>query len=204
MGGKIAVIGWGSLIWNPGVGAEKLNIDGLWRCDGPKLPVQFARISGGDRLTLVLLDEADPMTTYWAIHESSDPSKAKSNLGRREGNTKNPENVVDEVLSDGKAKTKNMETIQVWLKEKKIERAIWTNFSCNFEEKLEEKKYSEDKAAEYLHGLAKNNNIDCARTYITRTPPQSRNKFFKRVITEFNWTPEDDTYFAKFLDGGAK
>lgn len=38
---KIAVIGWGSLIWCP----KGLKIRDKWKNDGPKLPIEFARIS---------------------------------------------------------------------------------------------------------------------------------------------------------------
>lgn len=201
MVGNIAVIGWGSLIWNPGVGEKKLNIKGSWRCDGPKLPVQFARISGTkkDCLTLVLLDEAAPMTTYWAIHESDDPSIARKNLGRREGRKKNPESAVDDVLSNGIANTKNSETIQAWLKEKNLQQAIWTGLGGNFSEELKVP-FSEQEALKYLQRLTASNSFDSAKTYITRTPPQIRNEFFERIISELAWKPEDRAYFDQFLE----
>lgn len=46
----IACIGWGSLIWD----RRNLDVDGVWRVDGPMLPVEFARQSGDGRVTLVL------------------------------------------------------------------------------------------------------------------------------------------------------
>jgi len=48
---KIAVIAWGSLVWDP----RDLDIEPEWREDGPLLPVEFARFSGRERLTLVLV-----------------------------------------------------------------------------------------------------------------------------------------------------
>jgi hypothetical protein len=47
---KIAVIGWGSLIWCPG----SLRIQTAWHNDGPSLPIEFARILKDGRLTLVI------------------------------------------------------------------------------------------------------------------------------------------------------
>lgn len=38
---KIVVLGWGSLIWNPG----DLKINSEWQKDGPTLPIEFARVS---------------------------------------------------------------------------------------------------------------------------------------------------------------
>jgi hypothetical protein len=47
---KIAVLGWGSLIWQP----RELRISlPIWKTDGPELPVEFARVSMDGRLTLV-------------------------------------------------------------------------------------------------------------------------------------------------------
>jgi hypothetical protein len=48
--GAIAVIGWGSLIWCPGI----LRTKSRWHSDGPALPIEFARISGDNRLSLVI------------------------------------------------------------------------------------------------------------------------------------------------------
>ena len=45
---KIAVLGWGSLIWDP----KELDANNEWNNDGPFLPIEFARISNNGRLTL--------------------------------------------------------------------------------------------------------------------------------------------------------
>ncbi|HOW68396.1 MAG TPA: hypothetical protein P5055_13320 [Candidatus Paceibacterota bacterium] len=47
---SIAILGWGSLIWNP----RDLPITGDWQGDGPVLPIEFTRISDNGRLTLVI------------------------------------------------------------------------------------------------------------------------------------------------------
>lgn len=41
--GQIAIIGWGSLVWDP----RDLPIESPWHDDGPELPIEFARISSG-------------------------------------------------------------------------------------------------------------------------------------------------------------
>ncbi len=51
----VAVIGWGSLIWNPApAGRTALQVQGQFAADGPILPLAFTRISGDKRLTLVI------------------------------------------------------------------------------------------------------------------------------------------------------
>lgn len=50
----IAIVGWGSLIWQPG----ELEVASDWSNDGPVLPIEFSRVSADGRLTLVI----DPKT----------------------------------------------------------------------------------------------------------------------------------------------
>ena len=59
---KIAILGWGSLIWNPRI----LKVAGDWTLDGPTLPIEFSRISDNDRLTLVIdeMDGTELVTRY--------------------------------------------------------------------------------------------------------------------------------------------
>ena len=62
---KIAVIGWGSLIWSK----RDLEIEGDWIIGGgPVLPLEFSRVSKDGRLTLVI-DHTNgvAVTTSYAI-----------------------------------------------------------------------------------------------------------------------------------------
>ncbi len=44
---RIAVLGWGSLIWNP----QQLEVRGPFEPDGPELRIELTSVSGYDRLT---------------------------------------------------------------------------------------------------------------------------------------------------------
>jgi hypothetical protein len=82
---RLAVIGWGSLIWCPG----ELAIATRWHLNGPFLPLEFARISKDGRPTLVIHPHAAQVRTYWAISRFDDLGDAIENLRKREGtNTK--------------------------------------------------------------------------------------------------------------------
>ncbi len=81
---KIAVLGWGSLIWNP----RELRISGEWHSDGPLLPVEFARVSQDERLTLVLYPEAEPIQVLWALSACPSLEEAEENLADREGTSR--------------------------------------------------------------------------------------------------------------------
>ena len=77
---KIAVVAWGSLVWEPrGQTAAR------FAPNGPLLPVEFCRVSGGGRLTLVI-DETfgDVCRTYSAPGALNDLDAAIENLRRRE------------------------------------------------------------------------------------------------------------------------
>ena len=78
---KIAVLGWGSLVWNPKRESVALNIgDDKWSSDGPALPVEFARISKDKRLTLVLFPAGEKVTVLWAIMAPKNLDEAIDNL----------------------------------------------------------------------------------------------------------------------------
>jgi hypothetical protein len=47
---KVVVIAWGSLVWNRG----QLAVTTEFQPNGPLLPIEFSRVSGDGRLTLVI------------------------------------------------------------------------------------------------------------------------------------------------------
>jgi hypothetical protein len=77
---RIAILVWGSLYWEP----RDLNTTGEWFFNGPILPIEFSRISGGNRLTLVITPGFDTITTLYAISGLEDLPAAIENLRIRE------------------------------------------------------------------------------------------------------------------------
>ena len=82
----IAIIGWGSLIWDP----RDLPREGIWQDDGPELPIEFSRISVDARLTLVI-DPADgsPVKTRYVLSPRTSLDDAIEDLRSREGTSRN-------------------------------------------------------------------------------------------------------------------
>lgn len=77
----IAVIGWGSLLWNP----RHLRHLPPWRRDGPHLPVEFARQARDGRVSLVSVDgHPTRAATFWAESDCPDIVSAVKDLAHRE------------------------------------------------------------------------------------------------------------------------
>lgn len=80
---RIGVLAWGSLVWAQG----DLRTDSRWHNNGPVLPLEFARESTGPRVTLVIVDGYEHLsTTYWAVSSEPAVDLAGSNLRARERN----------------------------------------------------------------------------------------------------------------------
>jgi hypothetical protein len=61
---RIAILAWGSLVWNRGSLAVAADFEAL----GPRLPIEFCRVSGDGRLTLVIDENVGAFcTTYSAV-----------------------------------------------------------------------------------------------------------------------------------------
>ena len=129
---KIAILGWGSLIWCPG----SLAIRTAWHADGPQLPIEFARISDDERLTLVILPGRQKQPTYWALSSFDKLELAKANLQKREG-CKRASDIHCAVASQGSGSDdKIVSEVSAWLKDKPdLDAAAWTGLTSNWEEK---------------------------------------------------------------------
>jgi hypothetical protein len=78
---NIVCLGWGSLIWDP----RCLPLHGDWKTNGPVLPLEFARQSQDDRVTLVITPDGAPCPTLWAELSVATLDEAIAALMAREG-----------------------------------------------------------------------------------------------------------------------
>ena len=76
----IACLGWGSLIWDP----DGLPV-GEWHKDGPDLPLEFARLSGRGRVTLVLMPDGPRVPVLWTLLDVASLEDGEAALRKREG-----------------------------------------------------------------------------------------------------------------------
>lgn len=154
---KIAIIGWGSLIWDP----RDLPREGVWQDGGPECPIEFSRISRDARLTLVI----DPKNgkaciTLHVLSPRSSLDDARDDLCRREGTNDKNIGWVDLKRETDSRKSHPYEaniydTVIKWCKENGYDAAIWTALASNFKENTG-KDFSSDAALKYLVNLPKN------------------------------------------------
>ena len=178
---KIAVLGWGSLIRNPE--GLKLLPGEKWKKDGPCLPIEFARISGGKRVTLVLFDgyvyDADSWVRVYWNYINLPVKDAIINLMRREGSEyKRIVGYVTQKNCNGRIPIV-IETVRKWMVMKGLSSVIWTD--------LRPKLYKSKEIIEYIKNLEIEDR-DNTKKYIEETPPQIytplREKIEKILSTE--------------------
>ncbi len=176
----IACLGWGSLIWNP----DDLPIDGQWQKDGPELPLEFTRQSNNGRLTLVIDDDAKPLTTLWASMKSKILSEAAEALRLREGRP-NPKFIGRWPSSD--QTFPHQQIIADWAKQRDIEGVVWTALPPKFSG-ISDRKPSVDEAVAYLNTLSGDRRKEAER-YIRCAPQQVRTAYRERFESELGWLP---------------
>ena len=181
----IACLAWGSLVWDP----RELPVRREWFADGPLLPIEFARISCDDRVTLVLLDKAPVVRSLWALMSVSELQLAKEALADREGMTGNDKTKhigywsMDH-NSDGAA----VEEIAEWANRVGIEAVIWTALPPTFGDE-----YSpglSDKVIDHLRSLSHEKRQNAER-YVRRAPRQIDTEVRRRIERELGWLPMD-------------
>lgn len=183
---RIAVIGWGSLLWDERKGDQALEIkldyqgEGVekgWYSDGPQLPIEFARISGSKpgsdskckRLTLVIYPHVPDVKTLWALSIKEELAAAALNLCAREGTSRE---MIGTFRKGGSATNAITQVIADWLdKHSELDAAVWTDLPPNFEEK-QGKHFTPQSAVKYLKKLHSKGYHQDAVEYIRRAPKQ--------------------------------
>jgi len=133
----IAILGWGSLLWD--TRAEFDSTHAAWELDGPRLPLEFSRVSQtrGGVLTLVIDTQAGTeCSVAYALSTRKSADDAIADLRCREGTTLAN---IGYCFVDGSRRqartTKTAEAIAAWAADKKIATAVWTDLASNFEAK---------------------------------------------------------------------
>jgi len=126
---RIAVLGWGSLIWDPRPEFDR-HLTG-WRPGGPWLPLEFCRISESRKKALTLVIDASLGTeveTLYSLSTRSDPQDVVCDLRWREGTTTKNIGYINLITGDARGRDeKVVAAIGGWARENEIRYVIWTD-----------------------------------------------------------------------------
>lgn len=180
----IACLGYGSLVWKPG----QLPLAGGWRPDGPELPVEFARQSDNDRLTLVIVEGAGvaPSRALWAPLAVASMGEARRALREREGCGERwiaawPGGAVDHDSSHwtpGPAAPGHA-AVARWAAERGLEGVVWAALPYGLRHR-QGRLPSLGEALEHLGGLS-GAKLAAAAEYIREAPAQTRTPWRPRL-----------------------
>jgi hypothetical protein len=191
---NLACLGWGSLVWDQ---SRPFAIEGEWREDGPLLPIEFARLSGGGRLTLVLCPGARSVQTLWARMPHADLDEAVFALRMREGAEGRPTPERNIARLSEAMSGEFSQVIGDWARAQGLDDVIWTALPPRWDGQPGRVPVL-DEVMLYLASLAADMKAS-AEEYIRRAPASIRTPYREAIEREFGWLPETDkTVFGDY------
>ncbi|MEM7544764.1 MAG: hypothetical protein AAF367_04440 [Pseudomonadota bacterium] len=186
--GRIAIIGWGSLIWDLDDLASKVEGDWLMGA-GPVMPFEFSRVSPKRKRALaVCIDpaEGDPCPTSAILSARDDIHMAAEDLRARERAPRT------ELIGLCCARTGTVRSrisalipvMEAWCTATGAAGAVWTDLNDNYATVLG-RRFSISDAIAYLKALPEESREEAVR-YITFAPQTTDTKL-RRALTEEAW-----------------
>ena len=184
MAHKIACLGWGSLIGNPGT----LRLNGDWQNTGPQVKVEFVRRSQENHLTLVLFPDAErALSSLWAWMDVASFEEAVDNLAKRERCDK--KHIGSWPQQDGAPTIIDLES---WARNRGADNVIWTALPSKWRNDnglWEDGRWPEvDDAVQHLKGL-KGKQAERAKQYVQCAPEQINTAYRERFADVLDWQP---------------
>jgi hypothetical protein len=167
---KIAILGWGSLLWEGGMEFDTQH--GPWASDGPSLKLEFSRISEKRLKALTLVIDAEhgiKTTVAWCVSKRGILADAMRDLRVREETTL--ENIGRATITPdaGALNCGPSEAgIAAWARTKKLDTVIWTALKTNFQEKTMQP-FSPQAALSHVKTLTVEGKVKAAE-YVWRAP----------------------------------
>lgn len=179
---RIALLGWGSLIWEPG--NLEGHMRGGWKIGGPQLPLEFSRKSTKRKgaLTLVIdTEHGQRCSTRFITSARRKLDKAITDIKEREG-VPSVESIGFVNLSSGESRGGTEETVKgilSWARKKNYDAVVWTALGSNF------KNYSVERAVQYLVELPREGKAK-AKEYIENAPDEVVTPLLK-ALSDIEW-----------------
>ena len=187
---KIAIIGWGSLIRDPG----EITLASRWRRGGPLLPLEFSRKSRGNRLTLVIDEVEGSQSTFWTLSDCETVEEARDDVREREGTSDSRIHSIDQdgMFYGHKRIDSVVIAVREWMLASDIDATIWTGLEPNWpgDETREFGEWCHDAAVAYLRCLRYHNIHQDAEAYFRLAPPEIETRLRLRVERDLGWARE--------------
>lgn len=196
----IVCLGWGSLIWDPdNLPVEHTDpVESAWMPDGPLLPVEFARHSGGNRMTLVLVPDRKAVPVLWTPLLVADLETAKRSLAARECRRKDRRPPTDDTIrrfvdsscgwwSRDDSQGGCIDIIGRWAVSRSLLAVVWTDLPARFNE-IDGRIPTAEQVIDFLQGR-KGKELKKARDYITRAPKQISTDYRNQIEAKLGWRP---------------
>lgn len=189
LAGRIAVIGWGSLIWDLDDLAPK--VEGAWLMRaGPVLPFEFSRISPKRKLALAVCLDADcgaPCPTNAILSHRDDIHQAAEDLRARE-RAPAVERIGAFCARTGFRRSRIAAVGAAaadWCRATGAAGAVWTDLESNFEE-VKGALFSVAAGVAYLQTL-EGESLGEAVRYIENAPEATRTPLREALATNSWW-----------------
>ncbi|MDR3520628.1 MAG: hypothetical protein P4L54_03330 [Acidocella sp.] len=186
---KIAILGWGSLLWDP----KGLKLAAPFTLTGPNLPIEFCRVSKNHRLTLIIDETFGTLCqTYAAPSACGTLEDAVENLRLREDMSSTADVGFIEPATQKRSPmaTKRhphaFETIADWTLNSGFDATIWTALDGHFENRSAEP-FSVNAAMRFLENLEQHDPQAFARAldYIRRAPAATQTPVRDRTAAQW-------------------
>ncbi|MEM7176298.1 MAG: hypothetical protein AAGD47_02325 [Pseudomonadota bacterium] len=188
---KIAIIGWGSLIWDLDVLAPQTDLN--WRMNaGPRLAMEFTRVSPKRKFGLaVCLDDISGVEcpTHVIASTRDDIADAVRDLAIRERT--DPQNIGAVCRNTGLSNSTRDQVARAvddWCVQSGFSGAVWTDIGPNFHESNGEA-FTVERGIAYLQTL-REESLDEAVRYIENAPHGTDTPLRRALSREPWWVQE--------------
>lgn len=167
---RIAILGWGSLLWDDQPAFDQQHDE--WQLDGPVLKIEFSRISTSraGALTLVLDSwHGTDIQVAYCVSQRNSLAEAVEDLRARE-NTKNLSN-IGFTRRFGEVRSREGQTgavVAAWATAQSFDAVVWTDLQSNFRQKTGQP-FSVSAAVAHLQHLSEDGRR-AALEYINKAP----------------------------------
>jgi hypothetical protein len=176
---NIGCLGWGSLISNP----DNLRVRNGWFPDGPLLPIEFARRSSNDRVTLVLVPTVPSVRALWCLLTATDLQMARDELAAREAVLKTKNRNIGFWSRTSGASGTCADIVGSWAAGHQLDAVIWTSLGPKWQ-----KEEGRVPSAEDVLNFVRHQGPDSkAAEYIRKTPEQIDTDYRRRMVAELDW-----------------